>query len=135
MWRGNGSGASASLARRRQVIIRTSHVTRHTSPVTRHTSHITRHTSHVTRHAAAVSSLLQKCVLESNVVMSSDTRDKLTLDHDVLLQTTIAMNEWQRLATSFFDPVAALPMGKSTALLWDSVLSRCLHPASSCRFT
>ena len=56
--------------------------------------------------------------------MSSDTRDKLTLDGDVLLQTMIAINEWRRLATSFFDPVASLPMGKSTSLLWDSVLSR-----------
>jgi hypothetical protein len=56
--------------------------------------------------------------------MSADTRAKFALDQDVLLQTCIAMNEWRRLATSFFDPVSPLPVGKSTSLLWDSVLSR-----------
>ncbi len=48
--------------------------------------------------------------------MSRDTRDKLAVEQDALLQTMIAMNEWRRLATSFFDPVASLPVGKSTPL-------------------
>lgn len=45
--------------------------------------------------------------------MSLDTRSKFAVDKDALLQSCISTNEWQRLATSFFDPVASLPMGKS----------------------
>ncbi len=50
---------------------------------------------------------------ESGVSMCLDTRSKFSLEQDLLLQSSISMNEWQRLATSFFDPVASLPMGKS----------------------
>jgi hypothetical protein len=72
----------------------------------------------------AVSRLLEACVRDSGVSMSADTRAKFDLHKDALLQTSIAMNEWRRLATSFFDPVGSLPLGKSSSLLWDSVLQR-----------
>ena len=74
--------------------------------------------------SGALSRLLENCVRESAVDMSADTRSKFALDKDALLQTQIAMNEWLRLATSFLDPVASLPMGSSTSLLWDCVISR-----------
>jgi hypothetical protein len=63
--------------------------------------------------AGAVAQLLETCVRESGVDMSLDTRSKFAVDKDALLQSCISTNEWQRLATSFFDPVASLPMGKS----------------------
>jgi hypothetical protein len=45
--------------------------------------------------------------------MSLDTRSKFAVSKDALLQSSVSTNEWRRLATSFFDPVASLPMGKS----------------------